>query len=440
MAIDGSVTLGVADGAYPALGADGLTGTASNASVSLTGASLFPSASASGLAGTIGDGDSRPGDPDNIPQDLTPLTLDGVLAGEHLFSGVATLPVYRLDDASLEPPPLLPTYDLSADGVSGTLGVGTATPPPWALAAALLAGGAGAGAAQLPLPAVAGDTGPGADITLAPFTLGTALLAGTVAGASVLLDAPQLAASALQHGLGAGAAVLDLPTLVATTGAASARYDGAAQLEHALLAASGLAGASASGAAQLAAWLAAGVALASNSGAGSIHLAPPAVDGAQAARAQAALYRMLAINTRTNAVTEYSNMAFNSFATFNGVVLGASADGIMALQGDTDSGAPIAASMTSGQLDFDSAQHKRVSAGYVGYRADGVLTLALAVDGVPATSNTLAPRAAGLHPSRTPFGRGARGRYWQWQLANSGGAGFTLDALAFDVDVLARRV
>jgi len=53
---------------------------------------------------------------------------------------------------------------------------------------------------------------------------------------------------------------------------------------------------------------------------------------------------------------------------------------------------------------------------------------------------TLAPRQAELHPSRTIFGRGVKGRFWQWKLANVAGADFTLDDLSLDVAPVARRV
>ena len=57
-------------------------------------------------------------------------------------------------------------------------------------------------------------------------------------------------------------------------------------------------------------------------------------------------------------------------------------------------------------------------------------------------SYVLHPRqdAADLHASRVKFGRGVKGRYWQWKLANRNGADFDIDMLTLDVSPSVRRV
>lgn len=147
------------------------------------------------------------------------------------------------------------------------------------------------------------------------------------------------------------------------------------------------------------------------------------------------------VNTHTNAVTTYEGITANSACVFNGVVLLATGAGIVALEGDTDLGAPIAAELTSGVVDFGDSHSKRILAGYAGYRAEGDVELTLIADGHHEAIYRLQPRRIGeQHATRVKFGRGASGRYWQWKLANRDGAGFALDALALDVVALGRKV
>jgi hypothetical protein len=147
------------------------------------------------------------------------------------------------------------------------------------------------------------------------------------------------------------------------------------------------------------------------------------------------------VNTHTNAVTTYEGITANSACMFAGVALMATAAGIVALEGDTDLGAPIAASVTSGVVDFSDSAIKRVLTGLAGYRADGDIELTLIADGHHEAVYRLQPRRIGeQHATRVKFGRGASGRYWQWKLTNRDGAGFSLDTLALDVQALGRKV
>jgi hypothetical protein len=147
------------------------------------------------------------------------------------------------------------------------------------------------------------------------------------------------------------------------------------------------------------------------------------------------------VNTHTNAVTTYAGISANSACMFNGIALLATDAGIVALQGDTDLGAPIAASVTGGVTDFGDEHIKRVLTGIAGYRADGDVELTLTADGHHEAVYRLLPRRIGeQHATRVKFGRGAKGRYWQWRLTNRDGAGFALDSLALDVQPLGRKL
>jgi len=61
------------------------------------------------------------------------------------------------------------------------------------------------------------------------------------------------------------------------------------------------------------------------------------------------IYKVLAMNLRNFAVSEYENFDFNSFGQINDVYLGAKADGIYPLVGKTDQGEDIDVSLTTGK-------------------------------------------------------------------------------------------
>ena len=60
-------------------------------------------------------------------------------------------------------------------------------------------------------------------------------------------------------------------------------------------------------------------------------------------------FKVLAMNLKNFAVTEYENFDFNSFAEFNGIFLGAKEDGIYPLVGSDDQGTDIDAKITTGK-------------------------------------------------------------------------------------------
>lgn len=154
----------------------------------------------------------------------------------------------------------------------------------------------------------------------------------------------------------------------------------------------------------------------------------------------APVFVTLTLNTHTKAVATHS-VGYNSLAQFAGMTLAATPQGIVALMGDTDQGAPIAAHVTSGLSDLGSEQMKRVLCGYVGYRAAGAMDLTLVTDQHHEYVYRLEPRqdAADLHASRVKTGRGVDGRYWQWSLRNTDGQAFELDRLTLDANKLSRR-
>lgn len=278
----------------------------------------------------------------------------------------------------------LPSLTLAATGLTGNVGAGNLSLPTLTVAGAGHTSTSGAAAITLPRLIIAGAGLVGTTGALRPQLLRLALAAHGVSGTigSATLTLPMLTVDAAGHTSTVGEAAIELPML--------------------LLAATGLASVAA------------------------------AVNGALSA---------LVLETESTRLTTYSNFNFNSLTEFNGVFLGANADGIYALSGDTDDLAEIASTVRFGIPDFKEQRLKRLTAAYVGYRADGEMTLTVTTDEDNEYQYTLAPRHLdNLHPSRVKLGKGAKGRYFQLALQNRDGTNFELDQLALDADVLSRRL
>jgi hypothetical protein len=138
---------------------------------------------------------------------------------------------------------------------------------------------------------------------------------------------------------------------------------------------------------------------------------------------------VLAMNLANGAVTEYQQFPYNSFAVFAGKVLAAGAGGIVELTGGTDQGAQIAASVLTGLDDFGSDFNKRVTDAYVGAKSGSDMVFSVVVAGTSYTF-TLPTTGADVRNHKAQLGKGLKHRYFQFGLANSGGADFALDGLA----------
>lgn len=151
------------------------------------------------------------------------------------------------------------------------------------------------------------------------------------------------------------------------------------------------------------------------------------------------------LNTANKAASEYTNFAFDSFAVFNGKVLGAGAGGIFELTGGTDDGDPIAAAIRTGLSDFGIGKLKRVPDVYIGYAGNGDIVLKVvttADNGVKVEDwyRMTAKPGDAMHPGRIQVGRGLKSRYWQFELCNTGGADLDLGDLKLRPLILDRRI
>jgi hypothetical protein len=132
--------------------------------------------------------------------------------------------------------------------------------------------------------------------------------------------------------------------------------------------------------------------------------------------------------------------AFNSMASFNGVYLAATAQGIFALSGDLDGAANIDAVIRTGSTDFGTSHLKRVEAVWLQYETTGSLTLTVITDGGVRHSYPVPPTGSiGLHGLRVPVGRGIQSKYWAFEVANVEGCSFGMDLIEARPQVLKRR-
>lgn len=318
------------------------------------------------------------------------------LAGRATAGALAQAPTlalapFALDARAIDPAVLaLAPFEAAASGLAGSLARGQLALARWTLGAASYQDGSAAGALRLPLLQLAASSSSAplldATITLSPLVLQASAASGTVAQA--LLTLPLYAAGAAGSATDPGATgfgeVIGAATLLLPAFSMSAT---------------------------------------------TVRLARPHTVA-------------LVLNTRLKGVTRYDGVHANSFAQFAGVTLAATADGIVALMGETDLGAPIHARLVSGTSDLGLPQRKRIEAAFIGYRAGDEMEMTLITDEHHEYTYRLAPRQVGdtLHGARVKFGRGVDGNFWQWALANTNGGAFDLASLQLSVTPLARRV
>lgn len=150
------------------------------------------------------------------------------------------------------------------------------------------------------------------------------------------------------------------------------------------------------------------------------------------------------VNWETNSSTTYENFAFNSFAqSLPGEYLGARADGIYVLDGDTDAGTSIQSSINFGRLDFGSQSIKSLVAAYIGAASNGRLYLKVRYSDERGEHEYIyAARRDDTHQrtQKVDIGRGIKGHLINFELYNSDGADFELRSVTFVVADIKRRV
>jgi hypothetical protein len=146
-----------------------------------------------------------------------------------------------------------------------------------------------------------------------------------------------------------------------------------------------------------------------------------------------------AVNLDTRASTRYENYPFNSYAELGGRALGAKADGIFLLEGETDATTPIQAAIALGKQDFDTNQRKHVHNVYVGVGSDERMVLRVDVEG---ETYFYQARSSAEHKrqQRIDLGRGLRANWFEFTLLNDFGGDFEIDTIEFVIKDTQRRI
>lgn len=148
------------------------------------------------------------------------------------------------------------------------------------------------------------------------------------------------------------------------------------------------------------------------------------------------VFRTIALNTRINALSEYTNFGFNSMCVANGMHLVASSTGIFAVSGDTDNGSTILSKVKSGVTDLDSTLYKRISQIYIHGEMDSGLVLSLTTEDGEERKYKVTQENERVKVLRFLTGRGVYSRNWQWGLEGR----FKVEQLAMEVEPLPRRI
>lgn len=136
--------------------------------------------------------------------------------------------------------------------------------------------------------------------------------------------------------------------------------------------------------------------------------------------------------------TRYTNYGFNSFAQFDGAHYGAKADGIYLLQGRTDAGQKVNASIDFGKTNFGSPMLKALPYCYLGVASDGKLLLKVTAD-KQTYVYSLTASSEELKNQRFEPGRGLRAAYFRLVLESDGDV-FDLASIEFFPVELSRRL
>lgn len=149
------------------------------------------------------------------------------------------------------------------------------------------------------------------------------------------------------------------------------------------------------------------------------------------------------LNTESTAVSHYKNFGFESIATVGNRTIAASSDGLYVLEGTTDEGAQIPASVAYGFTDFGTQYIKGLDTLMFGYTSTGQVAVRAETYGAghsPVTRLMDQRNAGAPRNNRISFPLGLRSQYWRFTISNVNGADFEILDISADIAVSARRL
>lgn len=151
-----------------------------------------------------------------------------------------------------------------------------------------------------------------------------------------------------------------------------------------------------------------------------------------------------AINTRTQAVTEYRGFVYNSFATMGRKYIAADQNGLYELNGPSDDGVKVYASLTGGFLEPNGGKFAGLKGVYLGLAGQGNMSnpsWLLKIDtgdGRELTYRTTAN--PNLMTTKFRIGKGLKARFLGWHVETEDGQDFCFDSIEFVPSMSGRRV
>ena len=135
------------------------------------------------------------------------------------------------------------------------------------------------------------------------------------------------------------------------------------------------------------------------------------------------------------ATTQYTGFNFNSMAKLGNAFFCASESGLYRIDGTTqmfpgdgDSDETVESYFEPVTMDFGISNQKRLRAAYIGYEADGELTLKVSTELSAQKSYTLPATTSGQHARKVTISRALKGRYWTFQIYGNG-VNFAIDSI-----------
>lgn len=152
-------------------------------------------------------------------------------------------------------------------------------------------------------------------------------------------------------------------------------------------------------------------------------------------------YATKVMNARTNAITEYTNYDFNSYAKIGSSYYGVSSEGIVLLDGDDDDGASIDWAIKTGQHDDKNPGLKRLPEVLVGLRSNGPIRVRVHKDDNAYYDYVLpAVKRDTIHQARVTPGKGMRSRWFAVELQGIAGSAAEIDSLQMLMTKTNRRL
>lgn len=153
------------------------------------------------------------------------------------------------------------------------------------------------------------------------------------------------------------------------------------------------------------------------------------------------VYAAKVMNTRSGAVTEYTNYQFNSFARIGRDWHGAGPAGLVKLTGTQDGSTNIDWSFRTGQLDGDDEGLKRLPEVLAGLRTNGRIKVRVwKDDNVVYDYDMPSIASSTIRQQRVKIGRGMRSRWFKVGMEGQGGATLELTSLQINMTDTTRRI